>query len=161
MQLYDEAGAPAGVAPRARVRADNLIHSATGVVLTDGRGAVLVHRRTPTKDVYPGCWDFSAGGVLQAGEDADAGALREVAEEVGAHPAALTPLGVRFYADERTRYWAHLYTAVWDGPVAAQPEEVAVLEWWPREVLTARLDDPGWSWTPDSVALLGDWVRGR
>lgn len=159
VQLYDETGAPAGTAPRSRMRAENLIHSATGVVVTNSHGDVLVHRRTDTKDVYPGRWDFTAGGVRDVGETAYDGAVRELEEEVGISGVDLTPLGVQFYGDEHTRYWAHLYVAEWDGPVRAQPEEVAVLEWWPRAVLAERLSDRSYDWMPDSVALLGDWVR--
>ncbi|UAL29729.1 phosphotransferase [Nocardioides rotundus] len=161
VQVYDEYGAPVDVAPRSRVRAENLIHAATGVLVRDPMGRVLVHRRTDTKDVYPGRWDFAAGGVMAAGESPDAAARRELAEEVGVAGVPLTPLGRGFFGDDRTRYWGHSYLAEWDGPVRGQPEEVAELAWWPLETLAARLDDPAWSWIPDTVALLGPWVRER
>ena len=67
--LYDERGRPVGSAPRSRMRAENLRHAATAVVVRDPWGRVHVHRRTDTKDVYPGRYDFAAGGVLLAGEE--------------------------------------------------------------------------------------------
>ena len=61
--LYDDGGRPAGSAPRSVMRAQNLRHAATGILVRDPWGRVYVHRRTPTKDVYPAHWDFTAGGV--------------------------------------------------------------------------------------------------
>src|SRR3954453_2772755 len=81
--LYDEGGRPAGSAPRSVMRAQNLRHAATGVVVRDPWGRVYVHRRTQTKDVSPAPWAFPAGGVLLADEDPLGGARRELAEELG------------------------------------------------------------------------------
>jgi 8-oxo-dGTP pyrophosphatase MutT (NUDIX family) len=63
------------------MRADNLIHGATGVVVRNSSGQIYVHRRTDTKDVYPGRYDFAAGGVLAVGEDPDEAALRELHDD--------------------------------------------------------------------------------
>lgn len=78
----DLGGRVTGAAPRSLVRARNLPHAATAVLLRDGGGRVYVHRRTDTKDVYPGMHDVWAGGVVPAGEDPDA-AARELTEELG------------------------------------------------------------------------------
>ena len=157
--LYDDAGRPCGSAPRSRMRAENLRHGATGVVVLDPAGRVFVHRRTTTKDVYPGRYDFAAGGVLLAGEDPLAAARREAAEELGV-TSELVPLGEADYADEHARYHAFLYVTTWDGPLRLQPEEVASGEWLAVDELVARLDDPDWPVVPDTLALLGEWVRG-
>lgn len=164
VQLYDDQGRPAGTAPRSVMRASNLTHSATGIVLLDPDGRIYVHRRTDTKDVYPGRYDFCAGGVLAAGEDPDAGAARELAEELGVTGVPLTKIGFGRYADANTEYWGHLYVARWDGTgwdgvVTWQPEEVVWGDWWTPEELIAHLDDPDWPVMPDSAALLGDFVR--
>ena len=55
--LYDDEGRPAGTADRARVRAENLRHAATGVVVRNARGEVYVtepHGREQTVDVRVG-----------------------------------------------------------------------------------------------------------
>lgn len=142
------------------MRAENLRHGATAVVVLDPAGRVYVHRRTDTKDVYPGRYDVAAGGVLLAGEDPLAAARREVAEELGV-TSELAPIGEGDYADDQTRYHAFLYVTVWDGPVRHQPEEVASGEWMELGDLLARLSDPAWPVVPDSAALLGDWLRRR
>ena len=104
------------------MRAQNLRHAATGVIVRDPWGRVYVHRRTATKDVYPSRWDFTAGGVVLADEDPLDAARRELAEELGV-TSDLEPLGEADYADPHTTYRAFRYVTTWDGPIAPQPEE--------------------------------------
>lgn len=157
--LYDAEGRPVGSTTRQQMRARNLTHAATAVVVRDPRGRVHVHRRTPTKDLYPGRHDFAAGGVVAAGEDPHDGAVRELEEELGVRNVPLEPLGVVRYTDEHTDYWGHLFTTTWDGPVRLQPEEVAWGDWWPVARLVAALDTRPDDWMPDTAALLGGWLR--
>ncbi|MFF2453018.1 NUDIX hydrolase [Isoptericola sp. NPDC058082] len=154
--LYDESGRPCGTAPRARVRAENLRHAATAVVVRNRAGDVYVHRRTDTKDLYPGRYDFCAGGVLRAGEDPTDSARRELAEELGVTGVELVPLGVADYADDRTRMREFLYECTYDGPVTWQQEEVAWGAWVPPARLLRMIDDV--PFMPDSMANLAGWL---
>jgi aminoglycoside phosphotransferase (APT) family kinase protein/8-oxo-dGTP pyrophosphatase MutT (NUDIX family) len=158
--LYDDGGRPAGSAPRSVMRAQNLRHAATGVIVRDPWGRVYVHRRTPTKDVYPARWDFTAGGVVLADEDPLAAARRELAEELGV-TSELEPLGEADYADAHTTYHAFRYVTTWDGPITPQPEEIAYGAWLSIERLLERLLDPEVEFMPDTVALFGDWLHER
>ena len=56
-----------------------LKHRCVSIVVRSSAGAVLIHRRSERKDLWPGFWDFCAGGVLASGEDWDEGARRELA----------------------------------------------------------------------------------
>lgn len=160
--LYDHAGNPYGSAPRSRVRRENLHHAATAVVVLDPAGQVYVHRRTDTKDVYPGMYDVCAGGVLLAGEDPYDGAVREVAEELGVSGVPVAPIFRGGYEDAHTSYEAFGYLVEgWDGPVRWQPEEVAWGGWMPLQDVVTHLDDPDWPLVPDSRALVGPWLRAR
>lgn len=161
VQLYDDRNRPAGTATRARMRAENLRHGATAVLVRDGYGRLYLHRRTDTKDVYPGRYDFVAGGVLAAGEDPLAGAIRELAEELGITGVDLTELCRGHYADDHTDYQAFCYLTRWDGPVRWQPEEVAWGDWVTIDQLVDWLDTRADELMPDTVALLGGWVRQR
>jgi isopentenyldiphosphate isomerase len=111
---------------RAEMRRDNLLHRAVYIIVCDAAGRVFVHRRTESKDVYPGYWDVTVGGVVAAGEDYATAAQRELAEEIGAHP--VMPLVELFpvrYADDSTQLVGRAFLARHDGPVVLQPEEIA------------------------------------
>ena len=138
-----------GTATRAQVRAQNLPHAATAVLLVDPVGRVYVHRRTDTKDVYPGLWDCWAGGVVDAGESPDDAAVRELAEELGVTGVPLEPLFRQWYRDEQVQYLAFGYRAQWDGPVVHQPEEVAEGLWMTLDQLRELLADPAHPFVPD------------
>lgn len=153
VQLYDEAGKPSGIAPRSRVRAENLRHAATAIVVFNDAGELYVHQRTDTKDVFPGLFDFAAGGVLAAGESPDDGAARELAEELGIDGVSMTPIGQADYADAHTSYRAFLYRTVWNGPIRMQPEEVQWGGWMSLTELQQRIAADPASFVPDSVAL--------
>ena len=154
----DLSGTVVGVATRGEVRARNLPHAATAVLLRDQDGRVYVHRRTNTKDVYPGLHDAFAGGVVAAGEAPDVAAVRELAEELGVRDCPLTPRLRYWYTDEATSYLAFVYEATYDvdrnGPIVHQASEVAEGWWMDWDALLALLDDPTWPFVPDGRAAL-------
>ncbi len=135
------------------MRRDNLWHAASSIVVRGPDGGIYLHRRTLSKDVFPGLLDFAAGGVVLADEDPAVGALREVDEELGVHGADLVPLGVVDYADEHTSYHAHRFLTTWDGAIRWQPEEVAWGDWVPLRDLVRRIDREPGTFVPDSVAV--------
>lgn len=163
----DLAGTVTGSAPRSRVRAENLPHAATAVLVLDHGGRVLVHRRTATKDVFPDLYDVWVGGCVLAGEDPADAAVRELAEEVGVRTAPLEPLPRFWYADEVTAYlvvpFVARYDATRDGPLVHQESEVAWSGWLPWPDLLERLTDPSWPFVPDGRVGLhrlvaADWA---
>lgn len=152
--IIDETGCEVDAVPRSVMRRDNLLHQATAVMVRDPSGRIYVHRRTDTKDVYPDMYDCCAGGVVTAGEDVHEAARRELAEELGIEGAPLRLLFVAPYADEHTRYLAHVFETRWDGPVRWQAEEVAWGDWLTPAQLADLVDDPLRPFVPDTGAIL-------
>jgi isopentenyldiphosphate isomerase len=153
--LVDEGGRVVGSAPRSVVRRDNLLHSATAVLVRDPAGRIYLHRRSDTKDWAPGHWDAAAGGVIAAGEEPGPSALRELEEELGVSGVELVPLGTHLYEDDTVRCFEHAYEVTWDGPIVHQPEEVAEGRWVTLGELAALLSDPEVAFVPDTRQLLG------
>lgn len=159
VEVLDEDGRVLEVVTRARMRAGRLRHRCTFVVVRSPGGRVLVHRRSPHKDMWPDRWDLAAGGVVQAGEDWDRAAARELAEEVGVTGVALTPLveGDVAYTDDDVAEVARLYTVTWDGPVTFADGEVVAARWVSVAELAELVErEP---FVPDSVALVLPLVR--
>lgn len=152
--LVDRTGRVVGSAPRSVVRRDNLLHSATAVLVRDPGGRIYLHRRTDTKDWAPGHWDAAAGGVVVEGEQPEESATRELAEELGISGVPLAGLGTHLYEDDSTRCVEYAYEVVWDGPVRHQPEEVAEGRWATLQELASLLADPGTPFVPDTRQLL-------
>lgn len=153
--LVDRSGTVVGSAERSVVRRDNLMHSATAVLVRDPAGRIYVHRRSPDKDWAPGCHDAAAGGVLTRGERPAESAARELAEELGITGALLRPLGVSLFEDRTTRCVEHCFETTWDGPVEHADGEVVWGAWMTLPELAGHLSDPHWPFVPDTRALLG------
>src|SRR5882672_5256457 len=68
---------------RAKVHQLGLKHRAVHVLVFNRRGELFLQKRSMKKDTFPGAWDSSASGHLDAGEEYDACAVREVREELG------------------------------------------------------------------------------
>ena len=84
VDLYDENRLPLGrtwerYAPRDTGAYLTVVH----VCLFDSRGRLLIQRRSERKRFWPGTWDVSVGGAVDAGETSRQAAEREVREELG------------------------------------------------------------------------------
>ncbi|RKT55925.1 NUDIX hydrolase [Saccharothrix australiensis] len=157
VQVVTPDGTPVGSATRERMRAEGLWHACAAIVVrsADG-GRLFVHRRTDTKDVYPGLYDPTCGGVVAAGETPDECAARELAEELGVRAVPEFRFRTPF-VDGTIRYIAHVYEVRDDGPFTLQPEEVAWGGWVDLAEVRAKVDDSGWPAVPDGRALIREW----
>jgi len=155
VDVVDENDQVVGVVTRSAMRTGRLRHRTAFVLVVSSDGRVLVHRRSPTKDVWPGLWDLAAGGVLASGESYGDGAIRELAEELGITGVALIALVPpghgRFESDEVAEV-AAIYQVTWDGPVEFTDDEVSEARWvTSAELETMVAHEP---FVPDSIDLV-------
>ena len=138
------------VVTRAEMRAGRLRHRATFIAVVDGPN-LLVHRRSPLKDVWPSRWDIAAGGVAAVGESWADGARRELAEELGI-AAPVEELGRGRFDDEDAHVVGAVFVARWSGPVSFADGEVVEARWVDLEGLEALRSTA--TFCPDSLELV-------
>ena len=93
VDLYDENRVPLGkTAERYGKKGPGEYRTVVHVCLFGMDGRLLIQRRTEQKHIWPGRWDVSIGGGVDAGETSRQGAEREFREELG-YPLDLT--GIR------------------------------------------------------------------
>jgi isopentenyldiphosphate isomerase len=104
LDVFDEAGRPAGVLGRDEVHREGWWHQVFHcqiVAMRDGVPTAILQLRSATKKAFPGLLDVSSAGHLGAGEVPIDG-LRELDEELGLRPdpTDLVSLGVRRLVDD-------------------------------------------------------------
>ena len=141
-----------GSLPRAELRERGEIGRGTFILLFNSSGELCVHQRTMSKALYPGYWDVAAGGMVGVDETYAESAARELYEELGVSDVPLTA-HERFYFDcPDNHLWCAVFSAVWDGPLHVQPEEVQQACFMPvAQDLRLSQTQP---YCPDSLAAL-------
>lgn len=148
----DEQDQVLGAIRRSELRERGLIGRGTFILLFNSAGDLCVHRRTLSKALYPGYWDVAAGGMVQSDETYAESAARELEEELGVSGVPLTAHEHFFFDQPGNRLWCAVFSAVWDGPLHLQPEEVLEARFIPvAEALNESQSKP---YCPDSLAAL-------
>jgi len=85
--IVDEEGEPTGeTVERSEAHAKGVRHRTAHIWIArelDGRWQVLLQKRALTKDSFPGRYDTSSAGHIQAGDEPLESAIRELGEELG------------------------------------------------------------------------------
>lgn len=130
-----------GRASRREVHERGLMHRAVHVLVWDPAGRVFLQQRSLKKDTFPGAWDSSASGHLDAGEDYDACALRELREELGLWlPEAPRRLFHVRACVETGHEHVWVYQTRHPGPFTLAPDEIQRGEWFAPEEIDAWIE---------------------
>ncbi|MFF9818871.1 NUDIX hydrolase [Streptomyces sp. NPDC014006] len=152
LDIVDENDQVVGRSPRGEAYARGLRHRCVFIQARDADGRVFVHRRTPTKLVFPSRYDMFVGGVVGAGESYDDAALREAEEELGVTGLPRPTYLFKFLYDDGAgqSWWSAVYEVRCELPVRPQAEEVAWHTFLTEDELRGRLAE--WEWVPDGMA---------
>ena len=124
-----------GNAPRSKVHGDNLLHRAVHILVFNGAGEVFLQQRSRWKDRHPLLWDSSAAGHVNAGEEYDAAASRELEEELGIK-VALQKV-VKLPASEGTgQEFIWLYRAEYPGAFKLDRGEIETGDFYPPAIVS-------------------------
>ncbi|MFA5056967.1 MAG: NUDIX domain-containing protein, partial [Opitutaceae bacterium] len=130
--VVDDKDSVVSRATRREVHARGLRHRAVHVLVFNRAGELFLQKRSLSKDVAPGAWDSSASGHVDAGEEYDACAKRELQEELGLHVASAPRRWLRLLAcDETGQEFVWVYRQEAEGPFTLHPEEIERGGWFP------------------------------
>ena len=131
-----------GTATRSHVHARKLFHRAVHVLLFNPNAELFVQKRAATKDSFPGCYDSSASGHVNSGEDYNPCAKRELQEELGVIlPAHRFLRHFKIEACEGTGWeFVWVYSVITDEQPRINLDELESGEFWTRQHCQSMLD---------------------
>ncbi len=154
--VVDERDQVVGAAPRSQVHANNLLHRAVHLLIFNSAGEVFLQMRSRWKDRHPLAWDSSAAGHVNAGEEYDQSAARELREELGIN----TPLVrmAKLSASERTGYeFICLYRGSYDGEFRLEPSEIEAGRLFPPLIVDAWIKARPQEFAPGFIECWKIW----
>ena len=132
--IVDENDRKIGTATRQEVHENNSRHRAVHILIFNGTGELLLQKRSLWKDRHPLVWDSSAAGHVEANEQYDETAARELDEELGV-AARLRAIG-KLPASEKTgQEFITVYCAEHNGPFRYPVEEISAVEFFPVDIV--------------------------
>lgn len=149
-----------GRASRGEVHARHWRHRAVHVLVFNRRGQIFLQKRSLRKDNHPGVWDSSASGHLDAGEEYDHAAVREVAEEIGLRLAAPPQRLFKLAACPQTGMeFVWVYRCEAEGPFCLNQEEIDAGQWLAPEAVDRWLAEAPHEFAPTFPLLWREWRR--
>lgn len=138
--VVNERDEPVRRALRSEVHAKGWLHRAVHVLVFDDHGRLFLQKRSMSKDTSPGLWDSSCSGHLDAGEDYDAAAIRELQEELGLAVTVPPLRWLRVDACEETGWeYCWVYRLSSNGPFVLNPDEIEGGDWLAPAEVTRRI----------------------
>jgi isopentenyl-diphosphate delta-isomerase type 1 len=126
-----------GQQPRSEVHRLGLRHRAIHLLVFNAKGELFLQKRSMKKDCFPGTWDSSVSGHVDAGEEYGACALRETREEIGLELAAVPERLFKIDACEATgQEFVWVYRCEHEGPFQLDPEELSDGGWFAPKKIT-------------------------
>jgi len=144
LEIINRNGEVIGCAPRSEVHGNPaLMHRVVHVLVFNGKGHLLLQKRSQNKDVAPGKWDTSVGGHVGAGEDLIFSSRREMHEELGIAGYEPEYLYAYIHSNPYETELVTTYRCVYEGEVSFNTDEIDEVRFWNfdeiREVLGKRI----------------------
>jgi len=132
--IVDEYDRVVGSAPRGQVHANNLLHRAVHLLIFNSAGEVVLQLRSRRKDRHSLLWDSSAAGHVNAGEEYDQAAARELTEELGIQ-IPLEKIANLAASQQTDCEFVSLYCGSHDGELRLNPNEIEAGQFFPPSIV--------------------------
>jgi isopentenyl-diphosphate delta-isomerase type 1 len=163
LAVVDESDRVIGTATRKEIHAKGLRHRAVHIVVLNAEGNILLQKRSAKKDLFPGWWDISVGGHVDAGEEYDAAVARELREEMGIVAPAKW-VGTAEPGETTGWEFQRVYECRYEGELTPCEDEVSGIRWESLDTILHCMgpdwDHPETSITPAGLNSIRIWARG-
>jgi len=146
-------------AARAEVHARGLWHRAVHVLVFNGAGQLFLQKRSMLKDQCPGLWGTSAAGHLDSGEDYDAAADREFAEELGCAAPPLERLFKLSPSVDTGWEFVWIYRCRCEGPFDLNRLEIDEGRWFDLRELRQQMELAPAQFTPSTRRVWREYTE--
>lgn len=132
--IVDEHDNVVGSATISEARAEGKIHRISRVMVENSKGDILLQKRDSSRPTWPNCWDNSAAGHVDVGEDYLEAAKRELFEEIGIKADELEEVGTYYNDHQFKHHHMRRFNRVYkyktdETPTNLQAEEVSEVKW--------------------------------
>jgi len=127
------------------IHATGLRHRAVHILVFNDQGQLFLQKRSLKKDLNGGLWDTSAAGHVDALEDYDASAVRELEEELGISVVHVLELLFKLPATEEVGMeFIQVYRCIHNGPFILAADEIDDGDWFDVADVSERIaaNDP-------------------
>ena len=139
LSVVDENDCIIDTCPRHIIHATGLKHRAVHILVFNDLGQLFLQKRSMKKDLNGGLWDTSAAGHVDAGEDYDISAVREIEEELGINAHTLEPLFKLPATADIGMEFIQVYRCIHNGPFILAPDEIDEGDWFSTAEITGRI----------------------
>lgn len=153
-----------GSEERAIVYEKGLIHRLIRIFLINDKGQVLLQWRSKNEDTFPETWDQSTGGHVDAGENYETAAYRELEEELGVKDVELEQVDKFYtsgeYGDKKINRFNVVFKAIYNtNNFILQEDEVEVVKWWDINKLLQEIEKHPENFTHSMTELVPKYFR--
>ena len=141
LPIVNNKGEITGQAPRSKVHdGSKLLHPVVHMHVLFPKKAILLQKRSRSKDVFPGKWDTAVGGHISAGEKLEEALKREAFEEIGLKDFSARLLKVFKWESEDQAELVYLFITYDYKNYKSQTEEVSEARFWTKNQIEKQLE---------------------
>ena len=145
---------------RQEIHRKKLKHRAIHVFIFNKKGQLFLQKRSLLKENFPGLWDSSVAGHLDAGEDYDLACLRESKEELNVTFESPPKRLFKIDACQETGYeYIWVYRGLHEGPFSLNRKEIYCGKWYNIEEIRRWVEETPMDFTRTFV-LIWDLYHG-
>jgi isopentenyl-diphosphate Delta-isomerase len=150
-----------GSVERSTAHREQILHRSGMIFLIRTDGKILLQHRSPSKEIFPDCWDSSSSFHVTFGESYEQAARRELSEETGVS-APLSYIGKFSYHVPPENEIVAIFSCKSDDPIRIDPAESAGESFHTKEeVNVIAASEKAAPWLRKGWEMLADSIISR